>query len=199
MRVPSSDGLLICGIAFAMFAAPFSLYAQSAPIPVKPGLWESQISSTNQMALPPEVEARLAAMPAAQQAQVRSMMGGAGGGSSPVVTTTKSCVAGQTSMDSLLNQQQNRPGAKCTFTNRVQTADGASFDTSCTTAQGTATGHSTFHMTDDEHMSGTTHMTLDMSSNGKTMHSTIDSTYTMKYLGADCGDVKPNGPAVIQK
>jgi hypothetical protein len=199
MRLSLPDGLLIRCIAFAIFAAPFSLHAQSAPIPIKPGLWESQISSTNTMSLPPEVEAKIAAMPAAQQAQVRSMMGASSGGSAPVITTTKSCIAAQTTMDALLNQQQNRPGVKCTFTNRVQTADGASFDTSCTTQQGTATGHSTFHNTDDEHVTGTTHMTLDMASNGRTMHSTIDSTYATKYLGADCGDVKPGSAAVVPK
>jgi hypothetical protein len=199
MRLSLRDGLLICCIAFAIVAAPFSLHAQSVPIPIKPGLWESQISSTNTMSLPPEVEAKIAAMPAAQQAQVRSMMGGSAGGSAPTSVTSKSCVAAQTSMDALLNQQQNRSGMKCTFTNRVQTADGASFDTSCTTPQGTANGHSTFHMTDDEHVNGTTHMTLDMTSNGRTMQATIDSTYTTKYLGADCGDVKPGSAAVVPK
>jgi hypothetical protein len=199
MRVPLRDGLLIRSIAFAMFAAPLALHAQSTPIPIKPGLWESQISSTTAMSLPPEIEARLAALPPAQQAQARSMMGGAGGGSSPVSTTIKSCVATQTSMDALLNQQQNKTGMKCTFTNRVQTTDGTSFDTSCTMPQGSATGHSTFHMTDDEHVTGTTHMTVDTNSRGTAAHMSIDSTYAAKYLGADCGDVKPNAGEVVQK
>ncbi len=199
MRLSLPDGLLICCITLGIIAASISLYGQSAPIPIKPGLWESQISSTNTMSLPPEVEAKIAAMPAAQQAQVRSMMGGSAGGSAPTSITSKSCFAPGTSMDALLNQQQNRPGMKCTFTNRVQTADGASFDTSCTTAQGTANGHSTFHHVDDEHVTGTTHMTLNMAANGRTMSSTIDSTSTMKYVGADCGDVKPGSAAVVSK
>lgn len=199
MRLSLPNGLLVRCIAFTLIAAPLSLHAQSAPIPIKPGLWESQISSTSTMSLPPEVEAKIAAMPAAQQAQMRSMMGGSAGGSAPTSITSKSCVAAGTTMDALLNQQQNRTGVKCTFSNRVQTADGASFDTSCTTAQGTANGHSTFHMADDEHVTGTTHMTLNMAANGRTMQSTIDSTYTTKYLGADCGDVKPGSATIVPK
>ena len=166
--------------------------AQDTPIPIKLGLWETTVSSTNEMALPPEAEARIAAMPAAQQAQVRSMMGGG----TPVTSTHKSCVATQTTMDALLNKAQERPGVKCTFTNKKQTENSASFDTSCVTQQGTMTGHSEFRMADSDHVSGTTHMTGSMTSpRGGTMTMNITSTSSSKYLGADCGDVKPYTPA----
>ena len=166
--------------------------AQDAPIPIKLGLWETTVSSTNEMQLPPEAEARIAAMPAAQQAQVRSMMGGG----TPVTTTHKSCVASQTTMDALLNQAQEHAGVKCTFTNRKQTATTASFDTSCVTQQGTMTGHSEFQMADSDHVSGTTKMSGTMTGpRGGTMTMNITSTSTSKYVGADCGDVKPYTPA----
>jgi len=66
------------------------------------------------MSLPPEVQARIAAMPPAQQAQMQSMMGGAAGGT-PVASTNKSCIASQESMDTLMNQASKKSGMKCTF------------------------------------------------------------------------------------
>ncbi len=173
-----------------LLAAPASLHAQGAPIPVKPGLWETQMSVTHVMALPPEAEAKIAALPAAQQAQVRSMMGG-GAGSAPTVTTKQVCMTGQSSMDSMLNRAQQSPGMQCTFSNRVQTATGASFDMTCTGATGSATGHTQFRLIDSDHVSSTSHMTVTGSSQGHTMNSTIDSTSTAKFVNADCGDVKP--------
>jgi hypothetical protein len=185
---------LLLGCAASIFLAiPFGAQAQGTPVPIKPGLWESESSVTNTMAMPPELEARLAAMPPAQAAQVRAMMPGAAGGT-PTVVTVKSCIASSMTLDSFLNRQQGS-AMKCTFTNRVQTADGASFDTSCVSAQGTATGHTQLHLVDDDHATGSTHMTLDGASHGHTMHMTVDSTSSSKYLGADCGDVKPYTPA----
>ncbi len=187
MRIERQELALICCMTL-LCILPFSAHAQT----IKAGLWETQSTITNTMSLPPDVEARLAAMPVAQQAQVRSMMGGVGGGQ-PVSVTNKSCVAGKVTMDSLLSQQQ-KSAMKCTFTNRTQTADGASFDTSCTSPQGTATGHTQLHFVDDEHASGTTHMTMDMTSRGQTTHMTVDNTMSAKWLAADCGDVKPAAP-----
>src|SRR5450631_3187160 len=112
----------VWSVAASLFlaAAAFGAHAQGAPIPVKPGLWETQVSVTHVMALPPEAEAKIAALPAAQQAQVRSMMGG-GASAAPVVTTKQICMTAHASMDSMLNRAQQTPGMQCSFTNRVQT------------------------------------------------------------------------------
>lgn len=177
-------------VAFSTLAAQ----AQTMSDPIKQGLWESQMTMSMQMTLPPDVEARIAAMPQAQQAQVRSMMGGAGGGA-PTTSTNKSCVAQTTTVDDLLNQGQQKAGMKCTYSNRQQTASSVSFDVSCGTPQGTATGHMKFVIADSEHGTSTTHMTSTMSQNGKTVNMAMDATSTFKYLGADCGDVKPYAPA----
>jgi hypothetical protein len=85
---------------------------------------------------------------------------------------------------------------KCTFTNQQVTASAVSFDISCTSAQGNASGHAQFTMADSEHGSGTTHMTVAANANGHSMNATMDSTSTYTYLGADCGDVKPDSPVV---
>ena len=177
-------------------AVPSTLLAQSAPLPVKPGLWEMSASVSRTTALPPEAEARIAALPPAQQAQVRAMMAGGagpGGAAKPMATTRQTCITGQMSMDSLLNQAQQSPGMQCTYSNRVQTATGASFDTSCTGQMGSAQGHTQFHATDAEHMTSTTHMTITSSAHGSSNSSTMDITTTGKFVSADCGDVKPMG------
>lgn len=182
------------GAGVAVLVGAVVAVGQGTPIPLKLGLWETTVSTANQMSMPPEMEARIAAMPPDQQAMVRSRMGG-----TPVAVTNKRCVASQTSMDALLNQAQDRPGAKCTFSNRKQTSSSASFDISCTMQQGTMTGHSEFHMVDSDHLSGTTHLTGSMSGRGGSpMNMNVTSMMTSKYLGADCGDVKPFTPPAAE-
>jgi hypothetical protein len=185
--------LLLGCAASILLAIPSSALAQGVPISIKPGLWESQSTVTNTMTLPPEVQAKIASMPPAQQAQMRAMMPGGGGGK-PMTVTSKSCIESQMTLDGFLNQQQQRSGMKCNFTNRVQTADGAAFDTSCTMAQGTGSGHTEIHVIDDGHVKSSTHMTIDNTSQGHPMHMTADSSSTTTYLGAECGDVKPYTP-----
>jgi len=82
---------------------------------------------------------------------------------------------------------------QCTFTNRSQTATGVSFDTSCTSQQGTAQGHTEIHVIDEDHVSGSSHITIAGNANGHAFNSTIDSTTTGRFVSADCGDVKPMG------
>jgi hypothetical protein len=160
--------------------------------PIKKGLWQTQTTQTVQVSLPPEVEARIAAMPAAQQAQVRAMMGG-GGGAKPQTSTVKSCEAEDTTPDDLMSQAEQKSGTNCKFTNRQETGNTLSFDVNCSTSQGTASGHSSFVMKDSDHVTGTFHMTMTMSENGGQMNATMDGTSSYNYLGADCGDVKPSG------
>ena len=200
------SGLLWClAVAFAAVIAPLRSQAQSA-LPVKPGLWQMQTGSgagsgggaPAMPALPPDAEAKIAALPPAQQAQVRAAMAGAmGGGARPAGMTTQVCIAPNTNMDSLLNQAQQRSSSamQCSFTNRVQTSQGASYDMSCTGTMGSAQGHTSYHVADDEHFSSTTHLTINGKSQGQTMTMTRDLSTTGSYVSADCGDVKPMGAA----
>jgi hypothetical protein len=182
------------GLFVLVVASAAGLQAQTGAIPIKAGLWQTNVNGTSSMTLPPDVAAKIAAMPPEQQAMIKSRMGGG----TPTNVTTKSCVAEQTTVDTLMNQAQQK-NTKCTLTNRVQTSDGESFDISCVSPQGTASGHSEFHMADSEHVSGTIHLTADMTGrNGGTAHMTIDDTMSSKYLGADCGSVKPGAAEVVQ-
>ena len=193
-------------VAFVTVVAPLKSQAQSA-LPVKPGLWQMQTGSgagsgagaPAMPALPPDAEAKIAALPPDRQAQVRAAMAGAmgGGGARPAGTTTQVCIAPNTNMDSLLNQAQQRSssGMQCSFTNRVQTSQGASYDISCTGTMGSAQGHTSYHVADDEHFSSTTHMTINGKSQGQSMTMTRDLSTTGTFVSADCGDVKPMGAA----
>jgi hypothetical protein len=165
---------------------------QSMSATMKQGLWQTQVTMSMQVTLPPDVEAKIAAMPAAQQAQMRSMMGGSM--AKPTTSTVKSCVASTMTPTDLLNQAQQKGGMTCKFTNQQVTASAVSFDMSCTTTQGTASGHAQFTMADSDHGTGTTHMTVAMSANGHSMNATMDGTSIYTYLGADCGSVKPGSP-----
>ncbi len=183
------------GAVPALLVMSFVSHAQGGAIPIKPGLWETTINGTTTMTLPAEQEARIAAMPAAQQARIRSMMAGA----SPTTIKTHGCAATQTNLDTFLNDMQQKKGMKCTFSNRTQTTDGVSFDTNCTSPEGTASGHTEIHMSDSDRVTGTTHLTADTTGrNGGAMHMTISNTITSKYLGADCGSVKPGSAEVVQ-
>lgn len=181
------------GIALAastLLLASADLVAQSATI--KAGLWETEISVTTQMTLPPEAEARIAALPPEQQAMIRARMAGG----KPTTSTNRSCVAPNTTVDSLLNQQTQRNGSmQCTVSNRSVTSSGGSFDTTCTGEGSTATAHVEFTRSDDEHATGKMHMTMNSTRNGRTMNGSSESVVKYKYIGADCGDVKPMGPA----
>jgi hypothetical protein len=167
---------------------------QSMSATIKQGLWQTQVTSSVQMTLPPEVQAKIAAMPPAQQAQMQSMMGGPA--AKPTSSTVKSCVASTMTPTDLLNQAQQKGGMTCKFTNQQVTASTVSFDMNCTTTQGTASGHAQFTMADSDHGTGTTHMTVAMSANGHSANATMDGTSIYTYLGADCGAVKPGAPVV---
>jgi len=185
-------------ICLAAFTLATVAHAQSSS-PIKAGLWETTVSTTMQMQLPPEVQARIAAMTPQQQAMMKANMPGGMGGGSPVVTTTHSCSTGQTVND-LVNQAQQK-GSECKLANQTQTGNSMSFDVSCTMPQGTANGHSTFTMADSDHVNGTSHLTAQMSggrSNGTTSMA-MDTTLTSHYLGSDCGAVAPNTAVVVNK
>jgi hypothetical protein len=181
-----------CGLFVLAMAFGTGMKAQTAPIPIKPGLWETTVNGTTSMTLPAAQQAQIAALPAAQQAMIRSRMGGG----SPTTITTRACAAQQTTLNDIMSQAQQK-NTKCTLSNQTQTASSASFDVSCVSPQGTASGHAQFQMADSDHVTGSMHLTVDASSNGGPMHMTIDNTVTSKYVGADCGTVKPGEGEVV--
>jgi hypothetical protein len=176
--------LILCCAAAA--AAAQSAAAPVTLPPVKMGLWESTITSAmSGFQLPPDVAAKLQAM--GQQAP---------GGSHTVVT--QSCLTpDQWQKD--MERMNNPRDSDCTITNRQQDPKKLSFDISCKSQHGmTTSGHVEMNFVDDEHGHGMSHMKADnVGQNAQSI--TMDVTFETHRMGADCGDVQPGTPKVMNQ
>ncbi|HEX4008303.1 MAG TPA: DUF3617 family protein [Acidobacteriaceae bacterium] len=141
------------------------------PPPMKMGLWQE------------DVTIQMSGMPNGMTMPPRSV-------------TEQSCMTSDTWKDSLRSMQQSRRQGQmnCSTSSIQQDAHHVTFDASCTTQQGMSTTiHVDMQFDNDENMHGTTSATMTGPNvpPGMAMHSTIKS----KYLGADCGTVKPGTTA----
>lgn len=175
--------LMFCAVAAAsaQTAAP-----PTAPPPVKMGLWETSV--TSQMSgfqLPPDMVAKL-------QAMGRPVPGG------PHTVVTQACLTvAQWQKDM---EQMNKPrNSDCTITRKESDAREFAFDISCKSERGTTmSGHWEMHFVDDEHSQGSGHMKNDTAGpNGQTF--AMDMTITAHFVSADCGDVQPGTPKVLNQ
>jgi hypothetical protein len=99
--------------------------------------------------------------------------------------------AGTTLGDYLTATNRSIPGTTCNTSNKINTAHGVSYDTVCSGGSMGSKGHIDFQLTDAEHFSGTSHTTVTGASQGKSVNMVVDKTFNAKFLGADCGSVKP--------
>jgi hypothetical protein len=173
----------IAFIASCLFASSLA-FAQSS---TKPGLWEvtSKMSSpTNpQMAKQmEEAQKMMASMPAAQRKQMEEMMAkqgvnmsfGAGG-----ATTIKVCVSPEMASRPPMEQRQG-----CTY-KFSQSGATHNFSFQCANPPGDGEGQMTFANAD----SYTGKMRVNTMQGGK--KETMDMQTTGKFLGANCGAIKP--------
>ena len=106
--------------------------------------------------------------------------------------SAQSCFsAGTTLGDYLTATNKGTPGAQCSVNNKVQTAHGISYDTTCTSQSMASKGHIDFQLPDAEHFSGTSHTTVTGTTQGRPINTAIDKTFAAKFLASDCGSVKP--------
>ena len=151
----------LCAAAAFLARLP-SLHAQLSDLPIKPGLWETQVTS---------------------KVGTMGMIG-------PV--SAQSCFsAGTTLGDYLTATNKGTLGAQCSVSNKVQTAHGISYDTTCTSQSMASKGHIDFQLPDAEHFSGTSHTTATGTTQGRPINTAIDKTFAAKFLASDCGSVKP--------
>src|SRR5579883_1352195 len=186
MKIESTRLALLAALALCTLAGA-AAKAQDLPAtpPVKMGLWESTVTSTiGGLTIPPDVAARLQAM------------GRPVPGSTPHTIVTQSCMTKEEWAKSIENLNNNE--AKCTYTNRTFTSSKFSFDMSCASERGGVfSGHFEMLVDNDEHTHGTAHMKSETSGpNGQAM--TVDTNLSSRYLGADCGDVKPGEAKTIK-
>jgi Protein of unknown function (DUF3617) len=167
-----------------ILAISSAAFAQSN---TKPGLWEvtSKMSSpTNpQMAKQmEEAQKAMASMPPAQRKQMEEMMAkqgvnmsfGAGG-----VTTIKVCISPEMASRPPVEQRKD-----CTY-KFSQSGKTHNFSFLCTNPQGDGEGQVTFVDAD----SYTGKMRINTTDKGK--KETVDMQTSGKFLGANCGAVKP--------
>ena len=176
---------LLCGSLLLSTAA---LPAQDIkPFDVKLGLWET--TSTNEMAgrampampqIPPDALAR---MPPEQRARVEAMMKGQGRGGA---MTTKACITKDTLARAGSFGQADK---SCTMKVISSSATHQVLHMDCNRDGNHMTGDTTIDRIDAEHVKGNTVV------KGEGEHAVnMKMTFETKYLGPDCGDVKPVMP-----
>jgi len=151
------------------------------PLDVKLGLWEttstSQTSGMPPVNIPPDALAR---MTPDQRAKVEAMMKGQG---SPRTTTAKSCMTAEKMKRSEMFYEQKQ----CTKTVVTSTGSKLELRMHCTMEGGTkADGTVRVERISSESTKGSVQMVS--TSGDHTMN--MNSTFTSKWLGPDCGEVK---------
>ena len=143
------------------------------PLAVKPGLWEATV--TTKMQLP---DAMLSQVPPDRRAQMEAMMTGRGG--QPM--TVKSCLTKEALSHALDFGAQQRKNCQYKLVSSSSTKQEA--DVECTSDRGKITGKMMFEALSPE--SGKVTMQM-FQEGGMKMNITVNT----RYLGPDCGDVKP--------
>jgi hypothetical protein len=154
---------------------------------VKEGLWELTLTHSSSGApagLPADA---LAKMTPEQRAQVEAMMKQRGISSNGDTTVVKNCVTKQKIADGMAFAQ-NR--ANCTHSLVNSSSVRYEFKIHCDEnkkgKKSTIDGTTTVDILGSDSVKGTSH--ISMNSDGHPM--TSDSTFTSKYLGPNCGDIK---------
>jgi hypothetical protein len=151
---------------------------------VKPGLWETtSTTDMGNMAAMPQIPAdKLAQLPPDQRARIEAMMKGRSG----TPTVTKVCMTKE-SLAKALNFSQNNNSCTQKVTSLSSTKQ--EIHTECT-GQFKGAGDLIIERVDSEHAKGEMVMKGD---SGRGTPISMKMSFTTKYLGADCGDVKPMG------
>ncbi len=184
--------LLTClGISTLISAAAFAQTrnSQKPPIPskleihplnVKPGLWETTATYSRSGAPPIPAEA-LARLTPAQRARFEERMNAHAAGSTNTVTD-KHCVTKEDVEKADFGQGKG----DCTYKVETSTSTHAKGTYSCNIEGMEANGSVDITAPDSEHITGSTQGSLN--GGGRTMN--LQSTFSSKFLGANCGGVK---------
>jgi hypothetical protein len=169
--------LAVAGLLLVPLASP-----AADRIAAKAGLWEFTHQDSNS-GVPPIPAEVLAKMPPEALAKLQAQM------QHPAALTNRSCITEQ-DLDRGFNPE-DRPNSKCknTVVSRSSTALEIAIDCAdLGKERGSGHGTAKFKATTPESMSGTVDMTIAMGDKTMTHHSDISG----RWLGADCGDVKPS-------
>jgi hypothetical protein len=176
-----------------VMACPAGLLAQDIKIDVKPGLWEntttSQISGLTMPNMPQLTPEQLAQMPPAARARVEGMM--KGGAGAPTTNVMKACVTAEQLNHALIDNGDK----SCSYKVTGSSSSTQNIHVECTRGNTKSGGDVTLTRIDSEHVKGEANMkaTGDASTQGSmAQNMTIKLSFSNRWLGSDCGDVKPS-------
>jgi hypothetical protein len=186
VRVAASSVLLCLALAVAA--------AGALPVPpVKPGLWEVRMSvldADGHEVVAPELAA-LSRMPPEARARMAEAMKARGVSMPDANGVTKACLTKELFESGAWQQVASDTG--CTTNFSTQSATTWKWHSSCTTIKSESDGETVFTGGESYRSKTTTTMTVQ----GNTTTST--RIVQGKWLGADCGDVKPLAPPGARK
>ena len=170
---------------------PLALFAADKPtmLNVKEGLWEVTVthSSNGMPGMPTDA---LASLPPEQRARVEEMMKQKGMTMNGNSTVVKSCVTKEKIEKGMAFAAENK-GNNCTRT--IVNSSASHFevkyhcdDTAKDGKKTTIDGATTVDVVNGDSTKGTSHIVSN--SDGRTMN--MDMTFTSKYMGSACGDIK---------
>ena len=177
----------------SVMMCPVAIWAQDIkPIDIKPGLWEntttSQISGLQMPNMPQLTPDQLAKMPPQARAQMEAMS--KGGPGAPQTNVMKACITREQLNKSIFSQQEKG----CTSKLVSSSSSTQKVHVECTRGNTQTAGDVTMERIDSEHVKGDMLMKTsgDASTKGSVgQNMTIKISFNNKWLGADCGDVKP--------
>ena len=151
--------------------------ADPVPMDIKPGLWESSVTTPmgGMPALPPEVLSKLTPE---QLAKMEAAMGRGG----PRMMTSKHCVTKETLSEMSSFNENRAQNCKQTLVSSTGTKQVIHMD--CTVGQTTSSSDLQFEAVDRENLKGS--MVMSAGPGGRVG---TKMEFTSKWLGADCGDV----------
>lgn len=187
MKALKTLALVAASAASAASLLPVCAHAQTS----KPGLWEV----TSKMGGSPEMDQamanlqkQLASMSPAERKQMEAMMGKQGLNLSgpPGAVTAKSCITKEMIDRSQLPVQTR---GNCTSTTIEKTSSSMKFKYVCTNPS--STGEGQFNFPDDSSYTMNMKISGAESNNGKGKPQTTTIEGSGKWLGTDCGTLKP--------
>jgi hypothetical protein len=150
------------------------------PLNVKPGLWETTTTHKTSGAPPVPPEA-LAKLTPEQRARFEERIRANSAGSTNTVTD-KHCVTKQ----DLEKADFGQGKGECTYTIQTSTSTQAKGKYSCNVEGMMVNGAVDITAPDSEHIKGSSQGSL--SGGSRTMN--VETTFTSKFLGASCGNIK---------
>jgi hypothetical protein len=185
MRAQLTVCLAICLIV--IFALPLLAADKPAMLNVKEGLWET--TTTRSMTGMPDPSDMLAQLPPEQRAKVEEMMKQKGMSMNGKTTVTKSCVTKE-KIEKGMAFGENKENCTRQFVSSTPTHVEVKFhcDESNRTDGGKTAIDGTVNV--DVVSSDTTKGSIHSVTNNAGHPMTMDMSFTSKYLGASCGDIK---------